>query len=179
MKKELQLLKSRHQKALERIDNLSNENAFFKQQIQESNDIRRQLHNDVQNLKGNIRVFCRVRPLCDQETVKTVCSLRYLDDDTTLEIKRTSSSTPARLGGKQADGKCEFNFDKVFAPSATQKEVFEELAQLVQSVIDGYHVCVFAYGQTGSGKTYTMQGGDEESSWGKILIVFKQILVVF
>lgn len=33
----------------------------------------------------------------------------------------------------------------------------------MQSVIDGYNVCVFAYGQTGSGKTYTMQGTKENA----------------
>lgn len=37
-------------------------------------------------------------------------------------------------------------------------KVFDEVQDLVASVIDGYHVCIFAYGQTGSGKTYTMEG---------------------
>ncbi|KAI9128954.1 hypothetical protein K1719_000437 [Acacia pycnantha] len=50
----------------------------------------------------------------------------------------------------QTGQKHSFTFDKVFAPDATQEEVFVEISQLVQSALDGY--------KTGSGKTYTMMG---------------------
>jgi len=59
------------------------------------------------------------------------------------------------------DGKeksSEYEFDRVFKPSDDQLAVFKDTEWLVQSVMDGYNVCIFAYGQTGSGKTWTMEG---------------------
>jgi hypothetical protein len=45
----------------------------------------------------------------------------------------------------------EYDFENIFSPESSQRQVFSELAQIVQSAIDGYNVCIFAYGQTGSG----------------------------
>ncbi|EZA60402.1 Protein claret segregational [Ooceraea biroi] len=122
---------------------------------------RRILHNNIQELKGNIRVFCRVRPrtLKETEQTKALCTINFIDD-CTIEVGKldsldavTSCNNKKLRGGKQ-----EFSFDKVFSPNASQEDIFEELSLLVQSALEGYNVCVFAYGQTGSGKTYTMEG---------------------
>eukprot|EP00439_Symbiodinium_sp_Y106_P035882 s3992_g4.t1 len=40
----------------------------------------------------------------------------------------------------------DFEFDHVFRPAASQGEVFEEVALLVQSALDGYRVAILAYG---------------------------------
>jgi kinesin family protein C1 len=47
----------------------------------------------------------------------------------------------------------------VFHHGSGQEDVFADVSQLCQSVLDGCNVCIFAYGQTGSGKTHTMEGG--------------------
>lgn len=54
----------------------------------------------------------------------------------------------------------DFRFNQVLGPSRTQEEVFYRtgIDQLIEKVIDGYHVTIFAYGQTGAGKTFTMDG---------------------
>ncbi|KAI4842428.1 kinesin-domain-containing protein, partial [Aureobasidium sp. EXF-8845] len=52
-----------------------------KEKLRQEETLRRKLHNQVQELKGNIRVFCRVRPtLGDEETKKA--ELAFPDADT-------------------------------------------------------------------------------------------------
>lgn len=107
----------------------------------------RKLYNQVQDLKGSIRVYCRVRPFLPGET-------NYFSTVAHIEEGTIAIHTPSKHG----KGRRSFNFNKVFGPSATQEEVFSDTQPLIRSVLDGYNVCIFAYGQTGSGKTYTMSG---------------------
>uniref|UniRef100_A0A8C9YWK4 Kinesin motor domain-containing protein n=1 Tax=Sander lucioperca TaxID=283035 RepID=A0A8C9YWK4_SANLU len=124
---------------------------------------RRQLHNTIQELKGNIRVFCRVRPLVDgglSEHIQLPVGNKRI-----RLVRREKSHT----GGPDTQKNFTFNFDRVFGPQASQHEVFEEISPLVQSALDGYNVCVFAYGQTGSGKTFTMEGSGEDGELSGII----------
>ncbi|KAJ7546715.1 hypothetical protein O6H91_08G051300 [Diphasiastrum complanatum] len=119
----------------------------------------RELYNEVQDLKGNIRVYCRVRPsLVDQKGREG--TVDYIGDNGDITIVNPSKQ------GK--DARKSFNFNKVFGSSASQEEVFRDTQPLIRSVLDGFNVCIFAYGQTGSGKTYTMSGPNicSEESWG-------------
>ncbi|KAJ4706370.1 Kinesin-like protein [Melia azedarach] len=113
----------------------------------------RKLYNMVQDLKGNIRVYCRIRPAFSAETKNVI---EYIGEDGCLVI-----SDPLKL---QKDGRKNFQFNHVFGPAATQDDVFKETQPLIRSVMDGYNVCIFAYGQTGSGKTHTMSGSSRGST---------------
>jgi kinesin family protein C1 len=132
--------------------------AELEEKAREDEEVRRKLHNSIQELKGNIRVFCRVRPSSAVPGPEDEVRYSYNKmDDGALEIVQKMSKDVT--GCKKApDKKHAFHFDKVFQPSATQAMVFTEISQLVQSALDGYNACIFAYGQTGSGKTYTMEG---------------------
>ncbi|MEE6517579.1 hypothetical protein FKM82_027902 [Ascaphus truei] len=118
---------------------------------------RRRLHNLVQELKGNIRVFCRVRPALHTEETLPASHISFpKGDEQCIVLSKTEES---HVGRERKDAvKYDFSFDCVFPPSCGQPAVFEEIELLVQSALDGYPVCIFAYGQTGSGKTYTMEG---------------------
>lgn len=119
---------------------------------------RRKLHNAILELKGNIRVFCRVRPMLPGEEGSPD---GYTFPDSTRQKRNITVALPSSSNatGNAQNGKAyEFQFDNVFSPHSTQDEVFREISALVQSALDGYHVCIFTYGQTGSGKTYTMEG---------------------
>ncbi|XP_059166584.1 carboxy-terminal kinesin 2-like [Physella acuta] len=157
----------------------------YQQKERDHETERRKLHNTIQELKGNIRVFCRVRPLLGDEQLGNngiISHMNFPDmDKKMLELEKLSdisvneSVLNSTRNGKGAS-KYEFSFDKVFQPETSQAEVFEEISQLVQSALDGYNVCIFAYGQTGSGKTFTMEGSlNDESKLGMIPRTVQQI----
>ncbi|PON94501.1 Kinesin-like protein [Trema orientale] len=119
----------------------------------------RKIFNELQELKGNIRVYCRIRPFLPGQR-ETRTTIEHIDENGELVI-----SNPSKPG---KDGNRLFKFNKVFGPASTQAEVFSDTQPLIRSVLDGYNVCIFAYGQTGSGKTYTMTGPNSASkeNWG-------------
>ncbi|GLU14648.1 hypothetical protein SLE2022_312070 [Rubroshorea leprosula] len=112
---------------------------------------RKELYNKVLELKGNIRVFCRCRPLNNEEVAAGASLAIDFESAKDGELTVMSNGAPKKT----------FKFDAVFGPEADQVDVFEETAPLATSVLDGYNVCIFAYGQTGTGKTFTMEGIEE------------------
>lgn len=131
-----------------------------KEKLRKEETMRRKLHNQVQELKGNIRVFCRVRPSLDSDPPTEVAQIQYPDEsEESKEINVLGQEEKSSLGAISRKNN-NFSFDRVFGPSTANGEVFDEISQLVQSALDGYNVCIFCYGQTGSGKTHTMSSLD-------------------
>lgn len=109
---------------------------------------RRKLLNEVQDLRGNVRVYCRPKPTdLDDASTKGVFSLPSNEvilmsrDDTDQNLPPLS-----------------FEYDHVFNPSTGQKDIYSELEEVVLSVLDGYNICMMTYGPSDTGKTYTMLG---------------------
>lgn len=98
---------------------------------------RKLLYNHIQELRGNIRVFCRVR--FDE---RSSCVLRFPD--------KNALGTPTDLvcpNPKDAKLSKRFEFDRVFHPGDSQNAVFDDTEPVITSTVDGYNVSIIAYGQ--------------------------------
>ncbi|XP_045196502.2 kinesin-like protein KIF25 isoform X2 [Mercenaria mercenaria] len=124
---------------------------------------RQELHNLLMELRGNIRVHCRVRPLMDFDSggedskmlgssgTKSEVVVHYMDDENVCV--RTTKHNKV------------FEYERVYAPAEDQESVFDEVQPMITSLLDGYNICIMAYGQTGSGKTHTMLGSHKNEDY--------------
>ncbi|KAF5960833.1 hypothetical protein HYC85_002042 [Camellia sinensis] len=103
--------------------------------------LRKRYFNTIEDMKGKIRVFCRLRPLSEKEIAEKERNVLTSLDEFTVEHQ-------------WRDEIKQHLYDRVFDGKVTQEDY------LVQSAVDGYNVCIFAYGQTGSGKTFTIYGSE-------------------
>ena len=120
---------------------------------------RKRLHNVIQELKGNIRVYLRCRPPSQKELGQFGQDAQCVSfplASVGLDGASEGGSMVRVVNEKGRDKTWEF--DQVFDLNSTQEGVYKEVSELVTSMMDGFNVCIFAYGQTGSGKTFTMAG---------------------
>uniref|UniRef100_H2ZNU8 Kinesin-like protein n=1 Tax=Ciona savignyi TaxID=51511 RepID=H2ZNU8_CIOSA len=120
--------------------------------------LRKKYHNELVELKGNIRVFVRARPKISEDGLNPKMSVSYdVNDDSLIYVSNQ------QRGRNQS-----FDLDRVFSDTSSQQEVGGLSGWLIQPEYLFYlgQFCfilsIFAYGQTGSGKTYTMEGTQEE-----------------
>ena len=126
---------------------------------------RQLLYNCIQEIRGNIRVFCRVRSDPQRD-----CVMKFPD--------RRRRNAPCKLvcpsyrttgnGDRLADKT--FEFDRVYSPDDSNQKVYADTEPLIASCVDGYNVSIIAYGQTGSGKTYTMMGTDDNPGVNRMAV---------
>ncbi|CAH0515942.1 unnamed protein product [Peronospora belbahrii] len=146
----------------------------------------------LQTVCGNIQVFCRVRPIINEELERSWGSKLAVNvvnqSDLAAMDFRSDRLMPSDSNGKTTSNENMetlannsswkvFTFDRILGPEETQNDVFREVEPIAQSVVDGFKACIFAYGQTGSGKTYTMEGtpSDPGLNYKVISHVFQSI----
>jgi len=136
------------QKAAEsELKALKKESEEMADKLKEETKKRKKYYNTIEEMKGNVRVYCRARPISKSELARGNTDCIEALDEYSIVVDRGGSFE-----------KSEFLFDRVYMPANSQEEVYEDTGNLINSALDGYNVCIFAYGQTGSGKTYTMIG---------------------
>lgn len=95
----------------------------LEEEVREAEMVRRRLHNMVQELKGNIRVFARVRPLLPSDLSDTndekarkeaLANMSFPDMRDHQEIVLSSTSESAT--GQERKEVWNFNFDRVIPP---------------------------------------------------------------
>jgi kinesin family protein C2/C3 len=145
-----------HQTILKRMQTYYGSDLVLNQQIEFIQEkyrkelaLRKKLQNELIEERGNIRVFCRIRPFIDTDQ----------SHDTNLQVTDDNTLVVKTRGGVKTR---QFELDHVFPMNATQADIFDHVKPLLSSVLDGYNLCILAYGQTGSGKTYTMEGTVQE-----------------
>ncbi|XP_006606487.1 kinesin-like protein KIN-14U isoform X1 [Glycine max] len=129
------------------ISNLEGEIEELRLKQKKLDKKRREALSKILDIKGSIRVFCRIRPNLVTEKRK---------------ISEPVSAGPEKIQVKFGGTRKDFEFDKVFNQEASQESVFVDVEPILRSAMDGHNVCVFAYGQTGTGKTFTMDGTNKE-----------------
>ncbi|CAL9775739.1 unnamed protein product [Musa acuminata subsp. burmannicoides] len=103
---------------------------------------RREALDKILDIKGSIRVFCRVKLMHERKAASPI------------------STEADKITVRSAGTRKEFVLDRVFHPESTQEDVFREVKPILRSALDGHNVCILAYGQTGTGKTHTMEGNN-------------------
>jgi hypothetical protein len=123
---------------------------ILEQELVREKSRRLKTHHKLLDLQGQIRVFCRIRPMTLSET----------DAHETPAFNNVDENSLSLVGNDRNIR--HFTYDRVFKPQASQAEVYAEVSPLVESSLEGYRACIFAYGQTGSGKTFTMEGTPQQ-----------------
>jgi hypothetical protein len=116
-------------------------------------NLRRKIHSRYMNLRGNLRIMCRIRPFLDSENLgvnkKSFDNVfKNFNDTFTIFDKNKIRK---------------YELDYIFNQKNTQQDVYDEVSLLVQNMTNETNICVISYGQTSTGKTYTIEGPGREN----------------
>lgn len=98
---------------VQRIEGIDDKNKELVTKYKKEMALRKKLHNELVELKGNIRVYCRVRPVIKEDgggrNAENVISFDD-EDDALLNVFSKGAIK-------------QFEMDKVFKPQSTQEQV--------------------------------------------------------
>jgi Microtubule binding len=95
-------------KVKEELAQLKVENDVLSTKFKEEQRKRKDLHNQLEDMKGAIRLFCRIRPLSNSELER---------EESRTPIVIAHDEFTVKMVGKTH--KVEYTFDSVFGPDST------------------------------------------------------------
>ncbi|XP_077408617.1 kinesin-like protein KIF25 isoform X2 [Vanacampus margaritifer] len=155
----------------DKLENLQGRLAALERSLVEGRDKcrvdgqrRKEVPDAPVEVRGDIRVHCRLRPLLPLDRVQPSPSGCGSSSSAERVIHAISD---VRLFGIKSTCCCgcesSRSSHRVHGPDGSQEDVFEDVKPLLGSLLDGRDLCILAYGQTGSGKTHTMMGDPESA----------------
>ncbi len=109
-------MEKEHNKSIEKMSKFERElgtmleaNKILQDDFYREKLLRKRFYNMVEELKGKIRVFCRIRPVAKNEKTSEV--IAQPSDPYTVSLETTK-------------GHKEFQFDRVFTSEESQEQVF-------------------------------------------------------
>eukprot|EP01048_Picozoa_sp_COSAG05_P036439 COSAG05_NODE_16418_length_346_cov_1.052632_1_plen_109_part_01 len=90
--------------------------------------LRKRLHNQLMELRGNIRIVCRVRPSLDPGRVVNIGSDPR--KDRILTTVRFDEAGEIELRSQRTRRRHRFEFDEVLKPCDGQERLFDEIRPL-------------------------------------------------
>ena len=140
----------------------------FQERLENEQVLRKKYHNQLQDAKGCVRIYARIRPFLEHEMLESSTNKTKDDGSVRRALKKVDAFNVELLASsnrnKRKEPKKSFTFDSVLDETSTQEAVFAECQDLVVSAMDGFNVTLCAYGHTGSGKTHTMYGGNSRET---------------
>mmetsp|Transcript_447 Transcript_447/g.679 ORF Transcript_447/g.679 Transcript_447/m.679 type:complete len:1079 (+) Transcript_447:293-3529(+) len=109
--------------------------------------VRRKLQNEVLDLRGAVRVYCRPRAITSGISALSMPSREVV----VLHRERSGDKMPNPTP-------LSFEFDGIITPDMDQQELYREVEQVCLNVLEGFNSSIMTYGPSRAGKTFTMLG---------------------
>ena len=117
---------------------------------------RRKLLGELQDLRGSVRVYCRLEAASKSSTVALASNeVLMLQRQGLSNGFKNSSIETAQVG---IGASLSFEFDGILTADMDQKDVYAEFESVCSSVVEGFKICVMTFGASTSCKTLTMIG---------------------
>ena len=119
---------------------------------------RRKLLDELQDLRGAIRVYCRLKaPSVIAKQKPAVIDMVSNEVLMVYRKKEAVENNDPKAPSSPPPPLC-YEFDGILSSDMGQQDVYAEFEAICASVVEGFKICVMSYGQANSGKTNTMLG---------------------